>query len=201
LRTWFPPNDKFAAHVARLCILREDFRLEMAGISAEQIATFDGNHPVWRKLYFWRNLIRTLSEIRNTLRTIEAIDEFKQIFNSQPSKWRREFKLAVKKLEEDKDLIDQARNSVGGHVQQHTVDQALNNLPADLVGDLEVGETSGKMHYKFVGELLVKMVAWLKRQNRSRWRICWRNYKRLRRTYQCSSSLMNYLICTWVRED
>jgi hypothetical protein len=130
----------------------------MAGISAEQIATFDGNHPVWRKLYFWRNLIRTLSEIRNTLRTIEAIDEFKQIFNSQPSKWRREFKLAVKKLEEDKDLIDHARNSVGGHVQQRTVDQALNNLPADLVGDLEVGETSGKMHYKFVGELLVKMV-------------------------------------------
>jgi hypothetical protein len=132
LRTWFPPNDPFASHVARLCILREDFVLGMAGISTEQIDIFDGNHPVWRKLYFWRNLVRTLYEIRNTLRRIEALDEFKQIFDSQSSQWRRKFKLAIKKLEEDKDLIDDTRNSVGGHVQQHTVDQALNNLPRDL---------------------------------------------------------------------
>jgi hypothetical protein len=118
--------------VARLCILRKDFVLGMAGISTEQIDIFDGNHPVWRKLYFWRNLVRTLYEIRNTLRRIEALDEFKQIFDSQSSQWRRKFKLAIKKLEEDKDLIDDTRNSVGGHVQQHTVDQALNNLPRDL---------------------------------------------------------------------
>jgi hypothetical protein len=158
LRKWFPPDDQFAAHVARLCILREDFALEMAGIHDDEIASLDGNQVIWRKMYFWRNLVRTLYEIRNTLRRIEAIDEFRQIFNSQSSEWRSGFKLAVKKLEEDKDLIDDTRNTVGGHVQQATVKQALKILPGDLSGDIEIGEIAGKTHYKFVGEFVVKMI-------------------------------------------
>lgn len=59
LRRWFPPNDRFAATVARLCILREDFALEMWGLYAAHIKRLDGHSAIWRQLYFWRNLVKT----------------------------------------------------------------------------------------------------------------------------------------------
>jgi hypothetical protein len=37
LTKWFPPGDALAAKIARLCILREDFLLEMTGIYTEEI--------------------------------------------------------------------------------------------------------------------------------------------------------------------
>jgi hypothetical protein len=42
VRRWFPAGDPFAAHIARLCILREDFTIEMSGIDASEITKMDG---------------------------------------------------------------------------------------------------------------------------------------------------------------
>jgi hypothetical protein len=36
LRKWFPADDPLAVPVARLCILREDFLLEMRGVYEER---------------------------------------------------------------------------------------------------------------------------------------------------------------------
>ena len=64
VRHWFPAGDPVAAHIARLCILREDFAIEMSGIHASEIKKLDGNDVVYRKFYFWRRLVGTLDEIR-----------------------------------------------------------------------------------------------------------------------------------------
>jgi hypothetical protein len=37
LRRWFPPHDRYAACIARLCILRGDFALKMWGAVAMTI--------------------------------------------------------------------------------------------------------------------------------------------------------------------
>jgi len=42
---WFSPSDLYAAHVARVRILCEDFALEMWGLHATRIKRFEG-HPV-----------------------------------------------------------------------------------------------------------------------------------------------------------
>jgi hypothetical protein len=60
LRRWFPPEDLFAAYVARMTILREDFATEMMGIYEEQIAPLDGNTEGYRMVYFWRNMLRAV---------------------------------------------------------------------------------------------------------------------------------------------
>jgi hypothetical protein len=85
LRRWFPPNDRFAACVARLCILREDFALEMQGLYKRGIKPLDSHSAIWRKLYFWRNLVRTLLEIRKTLESLNTVLEFKRVLKKHPA--------------------------------------------------------------------------------------------------------------------
>ena len=65
--------------VARLCILREDYLLELQGLIKTDFNSFDvsssvskpdsldGNSPSWRRIYFFRKSLRTLNEIRNVV--------------------------------------------------------------------------------------------------------------------------------------
>jgi hypothetical protein len=158
LRRWFPANDRFAACVARLCILREDFGLEMWGIHRPRIKALDEHSVVWRRMYFWRNLVRTLWEIRRTIETLNTVPEFKKIFKTQPLAWRTKFERMVRQLEKHQVLVQNVRNSLGGHVLQRTVEEALNGMPWDKFSYIEVGRVERKTHYRFAGELVLEML-------------------------------------------
>ena len=84
LRRWFPPEDLFAAYVARMTILREDFAIEMMGIYEEQIAPLDGNTEGYRMVYFWRNMLRTLSELRGVVVMLMPCRNFKPQWEGSP---------------------------------------------------------------------------------------------------------------------
>ena len=60
----------------------------------------------------------------------------------------------LSKLEKAKPLVEEIRNSLGGHVLQRSVELALNNMALDRWGYIEVGDVLGKTHYKFTGELV-----------------------------------------------
>jgi hypothetical protein len=60
LRRSFPANDPIATTVATLCVLREDFLLELKGIVADKLEELDGNERAYRCTYFCRNSLRTL---------------------------------------------------------------------------------------------------------------------------------------------
>src|ERR1700681_1036478 len=137
VRKWFPADDPFAAHVARLCILREDFAIEMSGIHASGIKKLDGNDVVWRKFYFWRRLVGTLDEIRSALRTLQQLPDFQLIVNEQTREWRRWFDSSINELEKDRELIKTTRNSLGGHVLHSAVQTALHSMPGDNFSYLE----------------------------------------------------------------
>jgi hypothetical protein len=158
LRRWFPPNDRYAACVARLCILREDFGLELRGLDASSINQLDGHSVVWRRIYFWRNLVRTLWEIRRTIETLNTVPEFKKVLRAQSGRAKKKFEEIVKKLEKDQTLVQNMRDSLGGHVLQRTVEQALNDMPLDKFSYIEVGPTRKMTHFKFAGELVVEML-------------------------------------------
>jgi hypothetical protein len=76
LRRWFSPDDPLAAPVARLCILREDFAIEIQGVYREEIGKLDSHSAMWRKIYFFRNLVRTLMEIESTIHGLSSNGEF-----------------------------------------------------------------------------------------------------------------------------
>src|SRR5437867_3698885 len=65
LRKWFPPDDPIAAAVARLFLLREDFHLECLAMAAEEVKLLDGNGPLWRHMYFLRQIMKTMMEARS----------------------------------------------------------------------------------------------------------------------------------------
>jgi hypothetical protein len=154
LRRWFPPHDRYAATIARLCILREDFGLEMWGLYAARIKKLDSHSSDWRRLYFWRNLVRTLEEIRPTLESLCTIKEFKMVLAKQPPRWKKKFETMVKGLAAEKVMVKGMRDSLGAHVLQSNVEKALNSMSFDKMGYIEAGRTLKDTHYKFAGELV-----------------------------------------------
>jgi hypothetical protein len=158
VRHWFPADDPVAAHIARLCILREDFAIEMSGIHASEITKLDGNDVVWRKFYFWRRLVGSLGEIRGALQTLEQLPDFQLIVNEQTPEWRKWFKSSIDQLETDRELIKRTRDALGGHVQHTAVQTALNSMPGENFSYLEVGTKAEKTHYRFAAEIAGEML-------------------------------------------
>ncbi|HVS88484.1 MAG TPA: hypothetical protein VHF01_09735 [Candidatus Acidoferrum sp.] len=159
LRRWFPPGDKFSACVARLAILREDFSIEMMGVYAPHLKALDGNSAQWRRVYFWRNMVRTLSEIRGVLIMLGSVREFKTALEKQPSVRRKKYAEMIKKFERGQPLLKRIRDSIGGHVLHQSVEKALDSMDTDRWGFIEVGPILKKTHYKFTGELVVEILA------------------------------------------
>lgn len=158
LRKWFPPNDAVAASIARLCILREDFKLEMNGVIAGTLSKLDGNSVGWRKLYFIRNSIRTLVEIRSAIETLRRLQDFQILLRKQSKQDRADFTKFMKKMEANYRLIKDIRDALGGHVLYQSTTKALDTLDFDWEGLLEAGEITSDVHYKFAGELVLAIL-------------------------------------------
>jgi hypothetical protein len=158
LRKWFPPDDPLAATVARLCILREDLFLEMLGMETSEIEALDRNTHKWRQLYFLRNSIRTLFEIRSAIETLQRNRKFRELLKVQPQEQRNEFQRLLREFTKAHGLLKDIRDSTGGHVPQARVQAALNEMSFDREDLLEVGQKSIDTHYRFVGELLVAIL-------------------------------------------
>ena len=84
--------------------------------------------------------------------------EFKKALKTQRIGTRKKFENMVKKLETNQSLIQKTRDSLGGHVLQRTVEQALNEMPFEQFWYIEVGGTLKETHYKFAGEIVVRML-------------------------------------------
>jgi hypothetical protein len=74
---WFPSDDPVAAVIGRLCILREDLLLELHAMAAGKIPRLDDNTDGYRRLYFWRNHLRTLEETRHALNHLASNAAFR----------------------------------------------------------------------------------------------------------------------------
>jgi len=170
LRDWFPPNDPIATTIAILCILREDYFLDMKGLiqggifvwpRSQQEMGFpelDENSSGWRRLYFFRNSLRTLREIRKTLDKLYCDPVCRKALENE----RQNLQIAFAKLRIEMDtapnLIKNLRDKIGGHVLYPAVKRALDEMSYDLMGFYQDGEIRGKKHYKFTGELILKIM-------------------------------------------
>ncbi|WNM61073.1 hypothetical protein [Candidatus Nitrospira neomarina] len=171
LRRWFPPEDAIATAVGQLAILREDYFLELNGLIIPASNTFkqnskdvglgalDENSPSWRYLYFFRNSLRSLIEIRNVAERVHF--EHKKELTRESLPFRNAFRklrqeLAVIPVEFEK--IKKLRDNLGGHVLKNGVQDALNKMDIDKIGIFQEGEVRGKIHYKFSVELVHSVI-------------------------------------------
>lgn len=158
LRRWFPPDDPVAVSIARLCILREDFYIEGEGLSAKDMGKLDGNSTRCRRLYFFRNSVRTILEIRATIQTLLKTPEFKKMLAKQDRATRGAVKGYANRLERAHKVLKDYRNAVGGHVSHKRVADAINQLKVDDEALIQIGEILSRSHYKFAVNLLVEML-------------------------------------------
>jgi hypothetical protein len=144
--------------MARLCILREDLYLEMMGVWKARIAVLDEHSVLWRKMFFWRSLVKTVWEIRKTIETLNTVPEFKTVLKRQPIGWQKQFADMVNLLNKHERLVEDIRNSLGGHVLFRSVEQALDGMSFESFGYIEVGEIEKKTHYRFANDLVLEMM-------------------------------------------
>ena len=153
----FPPNDEYAATVARLCLLWEDFITAAGGGASASIPDMDGNSPQWRRFYFLRNSIGTLHEIRKAVYHLQTQREFKDALSIQPQDDRISFQESYKKLAEHENLIKDLRNKIaGGHVLQQAVREGLNKMDSEMKGMIKTGKHYGDIRFKFAHELALE---------------------------------------------
>jgi hypothetical protein len=154
---WFPKEDELAAYIARLCILREDFFLELACANEGNIPSMDGNDIEWRKMYSFRALCKTIMEIFSVVERLSMNKEFKKFLKDSPD-IKKPFEQLKRKCYEAHDIIKDIRNELGGHIQEKAVLKTLKNMDLDRSGLLQIGDSFNTTHYRFSTELIVAVM-------------------------------------------
>jgi hypothetical protein len=158
IRKWFPPSDPLAASVARLCILREDFAIEMQGVYQDEIAALDSHSVAWRRAYFFRSLVRTLMEFMSTMDSLKMSGDFRALLERQSEPVRAKFDELFGAMAEARPIVKRIRNTICGHVKQSAVQEALGGMSQDRWGFLEVGRVLKNVHYKFAAEIAIEIL-------------------------------------------
>ncbi len=170
LSKWFPAGDSIAVLVARLCILREDYLLELQGLvrkdfnvfdhsmSAPEPDPLDGNSPSWRRIYFFRASVRTLNEIRNAVERLFVDPVQKAALAKEELELQQAFEKLHGEFSGLSGTIKDLRDRIGGHVLHEGVRKALKGMDPGRNALLEVGETIAKTHYRFAGDIALAVM-------------------------------------------
>lgn len=170
LTHWFPSDDPIAIAIAKLCVLREDYFLELQGIvtpgagpleggtTGRGIPELDENSASFRRQYFFRNSMRTLDELRNLVERMHTHPPDKKALAKEPRILVDGFKKLREQLGPTSKLIKNLRDSVGGHVLHSGLENILRGLDPDMNGFFQEGEIRGKTRYKFTNELVLSMI-------------------------------------------
>ncbi len=159
LRRWFPPDDPVATAVAKLCILREDFFLELQGMTSAEIGPLDGNGSAQRRMYFWRNSLRTLEEIRHALNMLTSHATFREALSREPDVVRKSFNDLKHEMNLASDeFLRELRNAIGAHLDEDEVQSALNQMDFSRKGLIQTGDSPERIHYKFASELILAVL-------------------------------------------
>lgn len=158
IRKWFPPHDRLAARIARLCILREDLLLEMEGVYTEDIDALDSHSAEFRRMYFLRNLVRTQIELSGAIQTLLKDQEFKDLLAKETVEIQKDFRKAARAISRAHPLAKDVRNDICGHVREAAIQEALERIDPGSWGFLSLGKVAKHTHYKFAAELTAEIL-------------------------------------------
>ncbi len=138
-----------------LCVLREDFLLELRGIVGDDFGHLDDNDIAFRQLYFWRNSLRTLTEIQAGLNRLNKEPAFRAAMACEPADIREAFEELKRALNKAAaEFLRDLRNTFGGHLDPTVFQATLDQMDPLREGLLDLERKRGEIHYKFTAELL-----------------------------------------------
>jgi hypothetical protein len=125
-------------HLARLCVLFEDLRVETSGISADELGRLDEVSPILRSLYFLRRSIATLYEFDRAIRELDELAEFSEVRDQLSPGGLRLWSRAVGYFRKHTSRIARLRNHVGGHFGLEAATHAVKGFATDATSSIEV---------------------------------------------------------------
>lgn len=130
--------------IAHLSILFEDLRIENAGFLApdNSLGDMDTIQRDYRKLYFVRRSLVTLSEVAGCVKAIAANSEFRERKVNSRASYLQDVDDANSYFSKKIDLINQFRNEFGGHLDQKAIKRALGILALGTPGTISREKTS-----------------------------------------------------------
>ena len=98
----------------------------------------DENGREFQRIYFWRNILRTLEEIRETLNRLNKEAAFRDAMSRREPEVREAFTRLKRTLNKtSQDVLAKLRNQLGGHLDWDAMAEALRELEPDTEGFLE----------------------------------------------------------------
>lgn len=169
IKEWFPSEDPISVLLATLCILREDYLLELTGMIQGHDALpesketnnganidLDENSIAWRRMYFYRNSLRTLYEIRKTVESAYEKPQVREALEKESSRFRDAYSELCSQMKVAADRVERIRHNLGGHISSGAIGKSLRELSHDTRGLFQDGDMKGKKRYKFVGEIVLR---------------------------------------------
>lgn len=120
----------------------------------EPIPTLDECSSDWRAIYFFRNSVKTILEIRSAIETLKREKHFMRNLSKQPKPLNGALKGLSNTLNRAHKVIKQLRNEVSGHLPHKAVAEALVEIEPTTEVLLQMGNTAKDIHYKFGLEFL-----------------------------------------------
>lgn len=143
------------SHIARLAVLYEDLRIEIAAIAADSLPPLDTTDEKYRRNYFLRRSIATLIEFAQTFRLLDQCSDFQGIKAKFDAVSAKRWQKALRFFKLNESLFVRVRNDIGGHFGLEAARYATTHMPSSSVGKLEVfledSKQGARLH--FAGEL------------------------------------------------
>lgn len=168
---WFPADDPIATSVAKLCVLREDLYIEFLALAANEISLtlpnvpegtsvpgLDDNGEEYRRVYFLRASLRTLSEVRGAVTQLWQNKNFRKLYETFDQKKYQELSGYIKRLEKNLKELKRIRNGLGGHVLAEAIITALNTMPYEEIGRFQTGPKIKDTHFGFAGTICAQVL-------------------------------------------
>lgn len=160
---WSDEDQKeMLVQVVRLCVLYEDFQIEMTGAMEESIKALDGTSRDTRRFYFVRRHLATFAEIEGALHKLNRNRTFKVIRKGMEPGEKRKWSEAVTFFSKNHAFLKSMRDDTGGHFLDRAALFALENVPPESVAVFEVyrrgngADVKLKFAYEFVAQALIK---------------------------------------------
>jgi hypothetical protein len=136
----FPAQGDTELHalIVCVCVLFEDLRLEIAGISEDSLFGLDECGKDGRRLYFQRRSIATLFEFTCVLEELELLPSFQPIRARFSDIAEYHWKRALKYFGKHKQYVQRMRHHVGGHFGKQAAQLAIRSIHSDSIGSLEI---------------------------------------------------------------
>ena len=148
-----------AVHVARICVLFEDLRLEStAARETRSLELLDTTGKTYRYVYFLRRIMVSLDEFCSAVQQINQSSEWKKIRNQFDPETEERWDSAVKFITNNRRTWNHLRNAIGAHFKESAVKYAIENVHPETMGKIEIvvhqNEGSAGVRFLFAEEIV-----------------------------------------------